>query len=309
MIVPFLDGFMMFSRAPITWLIILLNAFLFSQNYSLSNDCQEQFEAWYQDTDFLYTQGQIYKQFSNKPEAKKIKDMETLGRLAFRDEAFMSRAPQSTWSGDSVAIKSWKRDISEFMVVRAYYPPLLLGMSDSRKDFISSLSYQFYHEGFFHLLGNMMLVLIVGGYLERRYSGSLVFATYVVGGSLAALLFAQTSGMSGAPLVGASGSLCALLGLLFSLEFKNKTRLFYMFLPAPGYMGFVSVSTIYWVILFCMIEDVSGWMAQPEAFSSGVAHLVHLLGFIVGVTIGFLIKPLALQIKRSRQSTLSSRVA
>ena len=53
MILPFLDGFLTFSKAPITWMIIILNVFLFSQNYNLSKDCQEQFQAWYDDVDYL----------------------------------------------------------------------------------------------------------------------------------------------------------------------------------------------------------------------------------------------------------------
>ena len=300
MIIPFLDGFMAFSKVPVTWMLILLNTFLFSQNYSLSKDCQTEFQAWYQDSEFLYTQGQVYKQFSQKRDVAQVSDMETLGRLAFRDEQFLNRAPAKKWSGDQIAIKEWKSQVTDFLVLRAYYPPLLLGVSDFQKDFFSTISYQFYHEGFAHLLGNVLLVLIVGGFLERRYSGLTVFSVYLIGGSLAALLFTMTKSMSGAPLVGASGSLCALLGFMFFMEYKTKTRLFYMILPIKKYMGFVFVPTVYWVLWLCMVEDVSGWLSQSSVFSSGVAHGVHLLGFAVGIGLGFsykiLLKPQPSQI-------------
>ena len=59
MIIPFLDGFLGFSKVPITWLIILLNVFFFSQNYQLSKQCTDQFQQWYEDEDFMYSQGQI----------------------------------------------------------------------------------------------------------------------------------------------------------------------------------------------------------------------------------------------------------
>lgn len=288
MIIPFLDGFLRFSRAPVTWLLILLNVFFFSQNYQLSKGCQEQFQAWYDDQDFLYTQGQVYKQFNKDRSLASISDNELIGRLAFKDEGFLSIATTSDWLGDQVAIKSWKSDLNGFMALRAYYPPLMFGVSDSQDNFFSYISYQFFHEGFYHLLGNVLLILLVGGFLERRFPGLLIFGVYLVGGGLSALFYSFSSSMSGAPLVGASGSLCALLGFLFITHLKKKTRLFYMVLPAKGYMGFVFIPTVYWVLWLCMIEDVSGWISQPILFSSGVAHLVHLFGFMVGALLGYL---------------------
>ena len=290
MIIPFLDGFMTFTKVPVTWLLILLSTFLFSQNYTLSQECQEEFQSWYQDSDFLYTQGQVYKQFTQNRSLAQVTDMDTLGRLAFKDEKFLSKAISKKWSGDQIAIKEWKSQLTDFLVLRAYYPPFLLGVSDYQKDFFSTISYQFYHEGFTHLLGNLLLVLIVGGFLERRYSGLTVLSIYLIGGSVAALLFTLTDSVGGAPLIGASGSLCALLGFMFITELKIKTRLFYIILPMKNYMGFVLVPTIYWVILLCMLEDVSGLLAQSSAFSSGVAHGVHLLGFAVGMIMGFIYK-------------------
>jgi membrane associated rhomboid family serine protease len=282
MIIPFLDGFMAFSRVPITWLILSLNLFFFSQNYQLAQVCQEEFQTWYEDENYLYTQGQLYKQYIQKQDVNRINDMPTLGRLAFRDEQFMQRAPAMAWSGDRIAIKDWKTKVQDFMVLRAYYPPFILGLSENNSHFWASISYQFYHEGFAHLLGNLLLILIVGGFLELRYSGLLVFAIYVVGGSIAALIFSVTDQLSGAPLVGASGSLCALLGFLAISHFRQKTRLFYMILPSRNYMGFVFVPTLYWVLWLCMMEDLSGWMSQSTMFSSGVAYSIHLLGFIIG---------------------------
>ncbi len=290
MIIPFLDGFMTFSRVPITWILIMLNVFLFSQNYTLSQDCQYQFQSWYKNEEFLYTQGQIYKQFNQKRDIARISDMTTLGRLAFRDEKFIGEAPLRQWSGDRVAIAKWREQLQDFLVLRAYYPPLMLGVSEVQSDFFSTISYQFYHEGFTHLLGNLLLILIVGGYLERRYRGLTVFSVYLLGGSIAALVFSLTGLISGAPLVGASGSLCALLGFLFVTDYKTKTRLFYMILPMRRYMGFVFVPTMYWVLWLCMAEDLSGWLAQPSMFSGGIAHAIHLLGFVVGMMLALVFR-------------------
>lgn len=304
MIIPFLDGFLTFSRAPITWIIILLNVFLFSQNNGLSREVQVQFESWYQDDDFLQTQGRLYKQFSQKRDVAQIVDNSLVGRLAFRDSQFLKQAPLHQWSGDHVAIEKWREDIEDFMLLRAYYPALFLGVSDLQNDFISLLSYQFYHEGLTHLLGNLLLLLIIGGFLERKHSGLIVFLVYLIGGGLAALLYSQFHGLSGAPLVGASGSLCALLGFLTTTQFKEKTRLFYFILPSKKYMGFIFVPTVYWVLWLCMLEDISGLWSQSSLFSGGVAYMVHLLGFAVGCCFGLIY--LQLQRWDWRQQNLQS---
>ena len=47
-------------------------------------------------------------------------------------------------------------------------------------------------------------------------------------------------------------------------------------------MGFVYIPTAYWVIGLCTLEDLSGWLAHPSAFAGGIAHAIHLLGFLVG---------------------------
>ena len=66
MIFPFLDGFMSFSKIPITWVLIMINVVLFAQNYNLSQECQKKFQSWYEDDSFLYTQGQLISRFSKK---------------------------------------------------------------------------------------------------------------------------------------------------------------------------------------------------------------------------------------------------
>ncbi len=288
MIIPILDGLLTFSKAPITWILLLLNVFLFSQNYHLAQDCHAQFETWYADSEFLYTQGQIYSQFQTKRDLAQFKDIKNLGRMAFRDEAFLNKAVLTPWTGDQIAIKDWKSGLEEYMVIRDYYPPVLYGISEKNKDFLAHLSYQFYHESFYHLLGNLLLILIIGAYLERRTSGLVVFSVYILGGGLAAFVLSFSGGLTAAPLIGASGSLCALLGFLLITELKTKTRLFYILLPIKGYMGFIVIPTVYWVIWLFVIEDIAGYVSQTSLISTGVAHSIHLLGFVVGTLLGWI---------------------
>ena len=135
MIIPFLDGFLGFVRAPITWLLVLFNIFSFFQSYELSRGRQSELSHWYGDQNFLHTQGRVYKQYGGHGTLARAKNMEILGRLAFQDQTFLDVALKKPWVGDQVAIASWKKSLSEFLSLKVSYPPTFLGMSDSRKDF------------------------------------------------------------------------------------------------------------------------------------------------------------------------------
>ncbi len=135
MIVPFLDGFLSFIRAPITWLLVLFNIFSFFQSYELSRNCQSKLVHWYKDHDFLYTQGRVYRQYENHGALIRVGNMEVLGRLAFQDQGFLDVALEKSWQGDQVAIALWRKDLSEFLSLRASYPPMIFGMTDFQKNF------------------------------------------------------------------------------------------------------------------------------------------------------------------------------
>ena len=241
----------------------------------------------------MYSQGQIYRQFAKGREVANVKRVDVLGILAFSDFDFLLKAPDMNFSGDQVAIKDWREDLELFQSIKGFYPPMYFGVSAENKDILSMVSYQFFHEEFLHMFGNLLLVLLVGVFLERKFSGLTVFTVYILGGAIAAFLFIHWQGATAAPLVGASGSLCALLGFLFVVSFFEKTRLMYVILPSPKYMGYVFVPTAYWVLWLCMMEDFSGLFSKPASLSSGVAHLVHLFGFIAGMALAYIYLELA----------------
>ncbi|MGQ0843382.1 MAG: rhomboid family intramembrane serine protease [Sporichthyaceae bacterium] len=76
---------------------------------------------------------------------------------------------------------------------------------------VSALTSMFVHAGLVHLLGNMLLLLVVGCAVER-HMGSLGFALfYLVCGYTAAYGFAFTVPNDTAPLIGASGAIAGVL--------------------------------------------------------------------------------------------------
>ena len=319
MIFPFLDGFLSFRKIPVTWCLLILNFCVFIQSYDLSRACQERFKNWTQDPNFLHTQGQLYQKFLNLPSP--VENTERLGLMAFRDESFLSQSyggrtqrdlSQIPRTGESYirpqvelgessrressqkesslprALASWEKNRDTFLVLRAYYPAFLLGVSETQQNFLSFITYQFIHDEMGHLLVNLILLLIIGGFLETRWGGLWVLGMYLLGGAWGAFFYVYLQWVDATPLVGASGSVCALLGFLLKTKWSERTRLFYMIFPLRPYIGFVSVPTFLWMFWLFIFEDLGGVMAQSSLALNPVAHGVHLLGFGAGVFGGIL---------------------
>ncbi len=131
-------------------------------------------------------------------------------------------------------------------------------------------TYMFMHLDFFHLLFNMLGLFIFGKIIENRM-GSKEFLLYygVVGVGSALLTFLVYSiTKTYNPVIGASGAIYGLL-FAFAVYFPSANIYLWGILPikAPAMVGLYAA-----ISLFSQISGSNG----------GVAHLVHLFGFVVG---------------------------
>ncbi len=135
------------------------------------------------------------------------------------------------------------------------------------------VTYQFLHGNEMHILMNMLGLWFAGRELEPVIGTPRFVALYLAGGVVGGLV--QIIFSTG-PLIGASGSVCAVLLALTSL-FPNLPVMALIFFVLPLRMkartlglGMVAVSVLLWL---------SGWMP-------GVGHLAHLGGFATGWAFG-----------------------
>ncbi len=137
------------------------------------------------------------------------------------------------------------------------------------------VTYQFLHANEFHILMNMLGLWFAGRELERVIGTPRFVALYLAGGVVAGLTQMAFSPPGGA-LIGASGSVCAVMLALTTLFPRLEvTALIFFVLPLrmrARTLGYVLVggSVLFWL---------SGW--QPE-----VGHLAHLGGFAAGGAFG-----------------------
>ncbi len=137
------------------------------------------------------------------------------------------------------------------------------------KGFIWQLvTYMFLHGGFFHILFNMFAVWMFGTEIERYWGTREFIKFYFICGIGAGLLTLLTSLSSVTPTIGASGAVYGIL-VAFAMMFPDRYIYVYFFFP---------VKAKYLVVFFAALEFFASW--NPE--QSGVAHLAHLGGMLIG---------------------------
>ncbi len=159
-------------------------------------------------------------------------------------------------------------------------PAYLLGINDQHYSWDRWLSYMFVHIGFYHLLSNALFLLLFGALIETVFGGIVLILVFLGSGILAAPIYMLLNDLNQVSLVGASGGVCGLIAFYSITQFKEKMRFFYWVLPLENYYGFISLSSGYILLLWCL-GDLAGYFAGV-GFLDSVAYGAHLGGFLVG---------------------------
>lgn len=128
-------------------------------------------------------------------------------------------------------------------------------------------TYMFLHGGFSHILFNMLALWMFGSMLERVWGSREFLKYYLLTGLGGGLCYALFNMNSPVPTVGASG---AIYGLLLAYAVLFPENVIYIWFVIP-------VKAKYFAIIFGVIEFLASF--NPE---SGVAHLAHLGGMVMG---------------------------
>lgn len=296
MIFPFLSGILHPIRAPMTYFLVVINLFVFVATYDGFSKTDERLNAIMEDDRFLETQGSAFAEMIGREPQLFSETLQTmsknapksdaemrriLGSLAFRNNDFMSRAMAFEFKGDEVALLSWKEKFREVEDLQAAHPTFKWGVSTSKPGWMQYFSYQFAHSGFDHLFWNMVFLVLFGCFIETTLGGSFVILGYLGGGLVGALAFSTLSGITSSPLVGASGAVSGLMGLVaFAWMKVDRIRFFYWLLPVRGYYGFALLPS--WLVLIVsFVPDLAGFIAATRDFGS-VAYAAHIGGAAFG---------------------------
>ena len=294
MILPVLSGPPSLSKAPITWTLILLYVLCFAFLKVEEMKMQNVQKSLLDDKLFIKAQGKAYAQYLIRNENKyddflldmalassagQLEKTSLLGGLAFRDWSFL-KTRENFFSKDQVESDYWNQKINIYLKQKEQVPSFYLGLSAKNQEWYHFLSYQFVHGSIWHLLFNCWFLLIFGGFLEPLIGYTFFLTTYLLGGLAGAITFAQISKLSFFPLIGASGSINALIGLFAVLCFRGQIRFLFGVLPIRGWWKWIFLPT--WLFIgVWLLTDISGYLGTLPGFAY-VAHTAHLGGFALG---------------------------
>jgi len=157
-----------------------------------------------------------------------------------------------------------------------------------KKPYLSVLFSMFLHGGWLHILGNMLFLWIFGNNVEDRFGRLRFLLFYLFCGYVAAYGFAYGNADSTTTLVGASGAIAGVLGAYLVLFPKARVTSI-----IPLAIVWIPVKLPAWVVL-------GGWFLLQWLYSSGsgvasgagVAYLAHVFGFVAGLVVALIAKPL-----------------
>jgi membrane associated rhomboid family serine protease len=141
-------------------------------------------------------------------------------------------------------------------------------------------TYQFLHENWMHVLGNMLFLYIFGNNIDDRLGHLGYLAFYLAGGVIAGIGYAA---FDPSPVIGASGSVAAVTGAYLVLLPRSNITIFYFFFI----IGAFEISSL-WFVLLTFVQDLIGEV-RPELLggreSESVAHMAHITGTIFGAVL------------------------
>jgi membrane associated rhomboid family serine protease len=177
----------------------------------------------------------------------------------------------------------FRKTQSEFSeVIRTEYPYFL---AHDNIQFKSIFGSQFLHGGLLHLLGNMLVLLALGIYVESRVGIVMFLGIYILGGTLGLLSEAYFFSNSLSHFViGASANVSAVMGAFLALFFHTRMRFLMSFIVWNRI--FIWPTAVILPILY-LASDLTGILGSD---SSSVAHSAHLAGFALGASLGILLR-------------------
>lgn len=153
----------------------------------------------------------------------------------------------------------------------------------------------FVHEGFFHLLGNMIYLFLFGCCVEDVIGRWKFLVVYLVSGVIADLAFIAATAQhfaSDIPLGGASGAVFACIAG-FLVLFRNQEIEFryFGFFFLRGFAGDFSLAA--WIVIsFWFVKDLLFAFLSMGSGGGGVAFAAHIGGFVAGLVMVGLCKML-----------------
>ena len=285
----------------VTLALMLINFALFLVTLPSQNKTHADTSEYFDNAPLVRFQGEVFGDFilanqehynslmtrmSELALSGHVEQLDLLGHLAFRDNLFIKKGVEHPFRGDQILHSYWKSEYQNLREKVEHDPMLRWGLVSGDSSLMKWVTYQFLHGGAWHIISNMIFLLVFGLLLEPILGSSLFLFSYLLSGFFAAGTFIELSGVAGVPLVGASGAVSGLMGMIVAIYGKQKIRFLYWILPIRGYYGYIWLPA--WVLLVAWgVSDLAGYLSTVREIG-GIAHAAHIGGALNGLVLGYL---------------------
>ena len=121
---------------------------------------------------------------------------------------------------------------------------IIYGFIPDKHRAFTFITYMFLHDGSEHLIGNMVILFLVGFTVEAVIGPMRYLAFYLLSGLCSVMLFWGIYPDSQIPLVGASGCVAGVMGMYSALFGIQKIRFFYIILFYFGYARLPAIRVV-----------------------------------------------------------------
>ncbi|MEQ8673135.1 MAG: rhomboid family intramembrane serine protease [Aggregatilineales bacterium] len=153
---------------------------------------------------------------------------------------------------------------------------------------LDSVRSLFLHNGWVHLVGNMVFLYMFGPNVEAYLGKAKYIFFYLAAGFAASFLHAAISWKMCVPVIGASGAIFGVMGAFVLLYPATRIRTLAFFFRVP--IGTADVQAFYLLFTFFIMDLFNGIasLGVQTSQSSGVAVWAHVGGFLMGLVLAFI---------------------
>ncbi len=171
----------------------------------------------------------------------------------------------------------WEIGSNEAAITRLAVVPVELMRGEG---WITPLTAMFLHQGFMHILGNMVFLSVFGPAVEDVMGRGRFLVFYLLGGLAATAAQVASAPASTVPELGASGAIAAVMGAFLVTFPRDRIKVLWFlgwFIDVAYVPAFVLVGV--WLLSQLLNQTA----ALVEADTGGVAYMAHIGGAIFGM--------------------------
>ncbi len=135
----------------------------------------------------------------------------------------------------------------------------------------------FVHGSIWHLLGNMLALLVFGFPLEKLIGKGKLYLTFFLGG-VGSLLIGRLYYPPNEFLIGASGAICTMIAVLILFS-PWRVSFILTILPMP-----LGAAGIFYLLLNVFLAGKDHY--HPTDNPTKIAYELHVMGFLIGIILG-----------------------